>query len=393
VGEPFARVYTPTVFMVAILTASVPPLLFHQPWETWFYQSLVLLVIGCPCALVISTPVSIVAGLAAAAHNGVLVKGGLALETRARLKAIAIDKTGTLTEGIPSVAKVVSLNGHTEQELLERAGALEASSQHPLARAICDYVPARGFTPEALTAAVRDERGLQANPVPPVCVLEFDGDLTDWLVSTVIVQPCRDWACFHTTMYVLEVDSFPCGIVPRTIGGPYAVLIAEQLAASGARIVLGLTSAGRVSSLLPLPSLVVASQAIRDEGTSYHYLPPEPIVESRPDVVEDLLSEMRTIGLPVSAGLVWTTDAPYRETPQQLKQHSQAGALAVEMQAASLFAFGAARGFPVGVIAHVTNAVGHTEEQFDKGDAQLGYEILKAICRAGRRTLTSLKRG
>jgi uridine phosphorylase len=266
-------------------------------------------------------------------------------------------------------------------------------SQSPLPLLDHPHKQASAFTPEALTAAVRDERGLQANPVPPVCVLEFDGDLTDWLVSTGIAQPCSDWACFHTTMYVLEVDGFSCGIVPRTIGGPYAVLIAEQLAATGARIVFGLTSAGRVSSSLPVPCLVVATQAIRDEGTSYHYLPPEPIVESRPDVVEDLLSEMRTIGLPVSAGMVWTTDAPYRETPQQLKQHSQAGALAVEMQAASLFAFGAARGFPVGVIAHVTNAVGHTEEQFHKGDAQLGYEILKAICRAGRRTLTSLKHG
>ena len=147
----FARIYTPTVFAVAILTASVPPLLFHQPWETWFYQSLVLLVIGCPCALVISTPVSIVAGLAAAARNGVLVKGGLALETPARIKAIAMDKTGTLTEGRPTVAKVVALNGHTEQELLERAGSLESSSQHPLARAICDYVSARGLQPGPVT--------------------------------------------------------------------------------------------------------------------------------------------------------------------------------------------------------------------------------------------------
>ncbi|MBI4892653.1 MAG: heavy metal translocating P-type ATPase [Acidobacteria bacterium] len=147
----FALIYTPTVFAVAILTALVPPLLFHQPWATWIYQSLVLLVIGCPCALVISTPVSIVAGLAAAARNGVLVKGGLALETPARLKAIAMDKTGTLTEGKPSVAKVVALNGHTEQELLERAGSLESSSQHPLARAICDYVSARGLQPGPVT--------------------------------------------------------------------------------------------------------------------------------------------------------------------------------------------------------------------------------------------------
>lgn len=147
----FAQIYTPTVFVVAILTAIVPPLLFQQPWGSWIYQSLVLLVIGCPCALVISTPVSIVAGLAAAARNGVLVKGGLALETPARIKAIAMDKTGTLTEGRPAVVKVVALNGHTEQELLERAGAMESFSQHPLARAICEYVAARGLQPGPAT--------------------------------------------------------------------------------------------------------------------------------------------------------------------------------------------------------------------------------------------------
>ena len=144
----FAQIYTPVVFAVAVLVAAVPPLLFHQAWGVWLYQALVLLVIGCPCALVISTPVSIVAGLAAAARNGVLVKGGLALELPARLKAIAMDKTGTLTEGKPAVAKVVALNGHTEQELLERAGAMEASSEHPLARVICEYVNARGLRTE-----------------------------------------------------------------------------------------------------------------------------------------------------------------------------------------------------------------------------------------------------
>ena len=249
------------------------------------------------------------------------------------------------------------------------------------------FEQASEFTPEALIAAVREERGLAAQPVPPVCVLDFDGDLTDWLVAAGAVQPCPAWACFHTTMHVLEIDGISCAIVPRTIGGPYAVLVAEQLAASGARIVFGLTSAGRVSPSLPVPSLVVATQAIRDEGTSYHYLPPEKTIKAQPDVVEALLGEVSMIGLPVSAGLVWTTDAPYRETLEQLKRHAETGALAVEMQAASLFAFGTARNFPVGVVAHVTNAVGHTEEQFDKGDAPLGHEIFQAICRAGRRVL------
>jgi Cd2+/Zn2+-exporting ATPase len=123
--------------------------LFHQPFARWIYQALVLLVIACPCALVISTPVSVVAALAAAANNGVLVKGGVHMEAAGHLMAIAMDKTGTLTEGRPSVVQVVGMNGHTEHELLARAAAMEAHSDHPLAHAILEYAKAAGvpFTP------------------------------------------------------------------------------------------------------------------------------------------------------------------------------------------------------------------------------------------------------
>ncbi len=251
---------------------------------------------------------------------------------------------------------------------------------------------ASAFTPEALLAAVRCERRLAAKAVPPVCVLDFDGDLTDWLISNRGATSCSDWACFHTTMHAVNVDGHRCAVIPRTIGGPYAVLVAEQLAASGAKVIIGLTSAGRVSPALPIPSLVVATRALRDEGTSYHYVPPQPIIEARLEIADALAREAKTVGLPVSIGLVWTTDAPYRETVAQLRQHAQTGALAVEMQAASLFAFGVARGVPVGVLAHVTNAIGHTEEQFDKGKSELEYEIFKAVCRAGRCMLHELDR-
>lgn len=134
--ERFARFYTPAVFASAILVFLVPPLVLGGSWPDWTYRALVLLVIGCPCALVISTPVSIVAALTASARNGVLVRGGSYMEAPATLNAVALDKTGTLTEGKPRVVRVVPVNGHTEMELVARAAALESRSDHPLAQAI-----------------------------------------------------------------------------------------------------------------------------------------------------------------------------------------------------------------------------------------------------------------
>jgi Cd2+/Zn2+-exporting ATPase len=144
--EQFARVYTPLVMLLAALVMVVPPVLTEASWYDWIYRALVLLVIACPCALVISTPVSIVAALATAARHGVLVKGGVYIEAPARLAAIAMDKTGTLTEGRPAVVDVVPLSGHNEAELLERAAALEANSNHPLAQAIVAAATQRGVT-------------------------------------------------------------------------------------------------------------------------------------------------------------------------------------------------------------------------------------------------------
>src|SRR5262245_45365176 len=118
---------------------------------------------------------------------------------------------------------------------------------------------ATAFTPDALLDAVRNEKGLSREPVPRVCLLDFDGDITDWLIASGKAARFNSWACFHTPMYSLRVDDAECGIVPRTIGGPYAVLVAEQLAVSGVELILALTSAGRVSPRLTLPSFVIAT--------------------------------------------------------------------------------------------------------------------------------------
>lgn len=143
--ERFARIYTPVVMALSLAALLVPPLLLGGSWAVWFYQALVLLVIACPCALVISTPVSIVAGLTGAARQGVLVKGGVHLETPARIVAIAMDKTGTLTLGRPKVVELIPLGGRSEIDLLTVAAAIEARSEHPIARAILDAAAERGI--------------------------------------------------------------------------------------------------------------------------------------------------------------------------------------------------------------------------------------------------------
>lgn len=151
------------------------------------------------------------------------------------------------------------------------------------------------FTPDALVNAVRRERGLADEQVPPICVLDFDGDLTDSLLAEGRVVQQHSWPCFHTAMFSLDIDGIKCGIIPRTIGGPYTVLVAEQLTAAGVKLILGLTSAGRVFPTLPIPSLVLATSAVRDEGTSFHYLPPSKYVtapEGVPDFIEKELLKL-----------------------------------------------------------------------------------------------------
>jgi Cd2+/Zn2+-exporting ATPase len=137
--DAFARYYTPSVMVLALIILLVPPVLFHGAWLTWIYRALVLLVIACPCALVISTPVSIVSGLTAMARRGVLIKGSAFLEAIGKLRALALDKTGTITEGKPRVTKVHALQDASENEIVRIAAAIDLHSEHPLAQAVVEY--------------------------------------------------------------------------------------------------------------------------------------------------------------------------------------------------------------------------------------------------------------
>ncbi len=278
-------------------------------------------------------------------------------------------------------------------------------STPPILRHALDQPSA--FTPENLIDDVRRSRQVPAGIVPPLCILEFDGDITDWLVRGGIAKRFAPWACFHTSMYTMDLEGVACGIIARTIGGPFAVLIAEQLQASGARLIIGLTSAGRVSPDLPLPCLVVATSAIRDEGTSYHYLPPDSEVACKSPVVPLLERELIATGWAVRSGKVWTTDAPYRETKAQLNKWAREGALAVEMQAASLFAFGIAKRAPVASVANrltggwapssqgdrpsSPNSVCHCVIRFSRIDSRAITTVVQELPNLGRSRFAAMR--
>ncbi|HVE16507.1 MAG TPA: heavy metal translocating P-type ATPase, partial [Chthoniobacterales bacterium] len=161
--DVFAKYYTPAVMVLAVLVCIIPPLLFSAPWMDWIYRALVLLVIACPCALVISTPVSVVAGLTAMARRGVLIKGGAYLEALGGLRALAVDKTGTITEGKPRVLDVLPFPGTSAEEILRIAAAIDTHSTHPLAEAVVRHArdAAVAFDP-AENYQARTGRGAEA---------------------------------------------------------------------------------------------------------------------------------------------------------------------------------------------------------------------------------------
>ena len=249
--EHFARVYTPAVMGLAFLVFLLPPIVLGQAWDEWFYRALVLLVIACPCALVISTPVSIVASLASAARAGVLVKGGAFIELPARLRAIAMDKTGTITSAEPEVAQVIPLGNHTEGELISRAAALEARSTHPLARAIHRYAERKGIAP-ATAADVQVLRGKGLTGI-------FDGE-PFWLGShRYVVERGQDTTEVARQAEALEADGktvivvgnsrHVCGLVAvaDTIR-PEAREIVRQLHAAGVAHVVMMTGDNRTTA-------------------------------------------------------------------------------------------------------------------------------------------------
>ena len=243
------------------------------------------------------------------------------------------------------------------------------------------------FQPEHLLREARRQRGLPDLAVPGVCVLDPDGDLVQHLRRTGQARPSPGWACYHTALDEFTLaDGTPAGIVGCAVGAPFAVLVAEQMFASGCRFLVSITSAGRIADLGAPPYLVLIDCSLRDEGTSSHYMPPGPVMHAPdPALLGRVEAALRAAfplqcGTALHRGATWTTDAPYRETEAAIAHARACGALAVEMEAAALYALAAARGLPIVCIAHVTNTMGQDGgNDFEKGEAEGSLTALRAI--------------
>ena len=224
------------------------------------------------------------------------------------------------------------------------------------------------FRPENMLREARRQKALDCGVVPEVCVIDPDGDVVSYVRRRFAARLCENWACYHTRMWEWTAGDVRCGIIGQVVGGSFSVLVAEQLFASGCELLVNLASAEQITDVGPPPYYILIERALRDEGTSYHYLPPAPYVDAEPAMIALAARAFGSAGRVVHRGATWTTDAPFRETAEAIAFRRRQGILAVEMEAAALYAFAAACARPVVCLAHVSNQLGCREGDFEKGE-------------------------
>ena len=250
-----------------------------------------------------------------------------------------------------------------------------------------DHDAPSAFTPESLLREARRQKSAAAEPVPAICLLDPDGDIVRRLKAEGRASRHEGWVCYHTDLFVFEEEGLTIGVVGCAVGASFAVLVAEELFASGCRLLISITSSGQLQPVAPPPYFILVDRALRDEGTSYHYLPPAPYSSGPEKSLERLSGAFDDLRVPVLKGATWTTDAPFRETEQAIEAMRGRGLLAVEMEAAALYAFARARRKPVICFAHVTNQMGLIEGDFEKGEANGSADALAIVVRTARRLM------
>jgi uridine phosphorylase len=235
------------------------------------------------------------------------------------------------------------------------------------------------FVPSALLREARRQKNLTTVQVPPVCLLDPDGDLVRTLRATGKIKPFAGWPCYHTELNTFSLAGQEVGIIGRVVGASFAVLVAEELFASGCRLLVSLTSAGQIMASGPPPYFVVIDRALRDEGTSYHYAPPAEFAEADPSLVGRAARATSEREPRVVVGGTWTTDAPFRETAEAIEAARSKGILGVEMEAAALYTFARSAGVSLLCLAHITNTMGQNGVDFEKGHADGTSDALAVL--------------
>ena len=275
----------------------------------------------------------------------------------------------------PDPTEIVTKDMHTTQRGFERAPIVDHD----------DHTAPSVFTPENLLREARRQKGIPHGSVPSICVLDPDGDLVDDLRAQGWAQQDTTWACYHTELSTFAHEGLDYGIVGRVVGAPFAVLVAEELFASGCQLLISITSAGQIALIGAPPYFVLIERALRDEGTSYHYLPLAPYSELHPELGEMVRAGWDHTRLPLHIGASWTTDAPFRETESMLARCRSEGILAVEMEAAALYALASAKHKEIICFAHVTNQMAQHGPDFEKGADQGSGAALLLISETAQR--------
>jgi uridine phosphorylase len=276
------------------------------------------------------------------------------------------------------------------------AGEFKGEASRPLPNAADmplfdrdDYAAPSVFLPQSLLREARRQKALPESVVPPVCVLDPDGDLVAYARRQFGATQSPHWACYHTQMWEWGSADNRFGIIGFVVGGPFAVLVAEQLFACGCELLISVSSAGQIADIGSPPYYVLIDRALRDEGTSHHYLPPSDYASADPALIALAREAAATVPAKVHVGAAWTTDAPYRETEQMIATRKAQGLLAVEMESAALYAFATARACPVICFAHVSNQLGCVEGDFEKGEgngARGSAELVQSIAKMRHKT-------
>ncbi len=242
-----------------------------------------------------------------------------------------------------------------------------------------NYAEKSVFHPENLLREARRQKEIVQGDIPSICILDPDGDLVDYLKVKGQVKKSSVWACYHSDLYVFELDNQAIGVIPCVVGAPYAVLVAEQLFVSGCKLLISVTSSGIINQPSSDKHFALITQTIRDEGTSYHYLPANKPSNISPEFLKQLSAKQTNHSSLWFDAKSWTTDAPYRETQSAINAMQKDNITCVEMEAAALYAFATAKNKPIICFAHLTNTMAQQEGDFEKGEHFGSIEMLELI--------------